>query len=618
MSSIVAGRSPKGKRSRRQRKRLYHSLVLAGIGCLFAFLVVLVQPFHSINLWLSDQLLTSEPPSPNIVIAGIDDATLKAYGRWSEWPRSLHAQAIDNLRQAGARVIGFDIIFAESSPDDQTLATSMKNANDVVLAVVGTKQLPLTGPGIRHTDFLVPVAPLQQASSNLGHANVTPDPDGTVRRLPLLTADSDGHTYPAFALAVLHTLFRMPLPEKYPLEDGKLHLLARDIPVDATYSLRINFPDNESYFYVSYGDIIRGNFDPLLVKNKVVLVGMTATGELDTWGIPASATKVPGVFIHAAVVDTILRQRFLSEAGISIALLVMLLLVGITAFLLPQCGTWYWTDILKGVGVTGGLFAAYLVAIFIAFDRGHILNLLYPLLTLPVVYVSSILCVVVIEQSDKRFVKELFGRYISPQIAREIVSLADSGGLRLGGEQREVTVLFADIRNFTQISERMTPEAIVRMVNTYLSVIIDTVVQNAGIVHKFGGDNVMVLWNAPKSQAGHAWLAVKTAWEAQQKIAALKQGNPLLPGVQFGIGINTGKALAGNVGSAGRAEYTVIGDAVNLASRICSAAPGGQVWIGEETYHQAMQYLEVEKLEPQTFKGKAEPVTVYRVTGCTR
>jgi len=585
------------------------------VGCLFTLVALLVQPFYSINLWFSDQLFTSESPSPNIVIAGIDDNTLETYGRWAEWPRSLHAQAIDNLSQAGAKVIGFDVIFTDSSSDDEMLATAMAKADNVVLAAVGTQLVSQAGAEITYDNFLLPIASLEQAASNVGHVNVIPDGDGTVRRLPLIVKSSSGQVYPALTLAVLHRLFSMPLPQEYLLENGTVNLLARDIPVDTSYCLRINFSaDNGKRPYVSYGDVISGNFDPSLVKNKIVLIGMTATGEPDTWAIPTSVSNVPGVFIHAAAMDTILTARFLTGPGTIITLMIMLLLVCITAFALPRCGTWYWTDIAKGAGITGGLFVAYLVAGFFAFDRGYILGLFYPLLLLPVVYVGNILYMVVSEQSDKRFVKELFGRYISPQIAKVIVSQADAGELRLGGEQREVSVLFADIRNFTQISEQSSPEAIVKMLNTYLSAVADAVIQHDGIVNKFGGDNIMAVWNAPQSQPEHALLAVKAAWETQQKVAELRQSDSRLLPVQFGIGINTGIALAGNVGSLGRTEYTIIGDSVNIASRICSSTPGGEVWIGAETYNQTKDYIETEELEPQKLKGKAAPITVYRVT----
>jgi len=601
--------------TRRQRKRLYHVLVLIGVGCLFTLVALLVQPFYSVNLWVSDQLFISEPPSPNIVIAGIDDDTLEAYGLWAEWPRSLHAQAIDNLSQAGAKVIGFDVIFADASADDEMLATAIAEADNVVLAAVGTQPASQSGPEITYDDFLLPVAPLEQAASSIGHANVVPDGDGTVRQLPLIVKSSSGQIYPSLTLAVLYREFSMSLPQEYPLENGAVNLLYRDIPVDASYFLRINFAaDNAERPYVSYGDVISGNFDQSIVENKIVLIGMTATGETDAWAIPTSAGKVPGVFIHAGAMDTILTQRFLREPGILITLMIMLLLVGITAFALPRCGTRHWTDIAKGAGITAGLFIACLVGGFVAFDRGYVLDLFYPLLLLPVIYVGNIIYIVVMEQSDKRFVKELFGRYISPQIANEIVSRADAGELRLGGEQREVSVLFADIRNFTTISEQLAPEDIVKMLNTYLSVMADAVVRHNGIVNKFAGDSIMAVWNAPQSQPEHALLAVKAAWEAQQKVAELKQSDSQLFPVQFGIGINTGIALAGNVGSAGRSEYTVIGDSVNTSSRICSSTPGGEVWIGAETYNQTKDYIETEKLEPQSLKGKAAPVAVYRVT----
>ncbi len=601
--------------SRRQRKRLYHTLLLLGIGCFFTLIAVLIQPFHSIDLWLSDQLFASEPPSPNIVIAGIDDETLETYGRWADWPRSLHAQATDNLSQAGAKVIGFDVVFADSSPDDGELAEAMAKADNVVLAAAGTQTVSGTDSVITYDDFLLPIASLEEVASNIGHANIVPDHDGTIRRLPLIANSSSGQIYPSFTLAVLHRLFSMPLPSEYPIQNGMVNLLARDIPVDTSYSLRINFSAESQYRpYVSYGDVISGDFDSSLVKNKVVLIGMTATGEPDTWAIPTSASKVPGVFIHAAAMDTILTQRFLVDLSTTTTLMIMLLMVGITAFALPWCGTWYWTDIAKGAGITLGLFVAYLLASFFAFDRGYILDLLYPLLLLPIIYVGNVLYMVVMEQSDKRFVKELFGRYISPQIAKEIVNQADAGELRLGGEQKEVSVLFADIRNFTQISEQLSPEATVKMLNTYLSIIVDTVVQHNGIVSKFGGDNVMAVWNAPQSQPEHASLAVKAAWETQQKVAELQRSDSKLPPVQFGIGINTGIALAGNVGSVGRAEYTVIGDSVNIASRICDSTPGGEVWISAETYNQTKDYLEAEELEPKIFKGKAIPIVVYRVT----
>jgi len=183
--------------------------------------------------------------------------------------------------------------------------------------------------------------------------------------------------------------------------------------------------------------------------------------------------------------------------------------------------------------------------------------------------------------------------------------------LKLGGARREVTVMFADMRGFTAMSERLSPEEIVATLNKYLSVLIERVLANEGMINKFAGDNIMAVWNAPQEQPDHALLAVKAAIEGQQAMENLPQDESQ-PKVQFGIGINTGPAVAGNVGSEGRTEYTIIGDAVNLASRLCSNAPGGQIWIGPHTYETVKNEVEVEALEPQKFKGKAEPIPVYR------
>jgi adenylate cyclase len=342
---------------------------------------------------------------------------------------------------------------------------------------------------------------------------------------------------------------------------------------------------------------------------------MTATGDLDQFSIPNSAVRIPGIYIHAAAIDTILRTQFLTEVPLNMTLLIMLLLILLCAVLLPGFGTWHWTDVIKGTGLIIALLLIYLVISSIMAGQGHIMNVLYPSLTLLVVFVTNILFMVIKEQNDKRFVKELFGRYVSPQISREIVRMANNGGLKLGGEEREVTILFADIRNFTTISEKLSPDGVVKMLNTCLPVLIDAIVQNGGLVNKFAGDNLMGVWNAPQTQAEHSKLAVKAALEGQQKMSELCNNSPELSNVQFGIGINTGKALAGNVGSLGRIEYTVIGDEVNLTSRICSVTPGGDIYIGPETYNQTEQYFSVETLEPQVFKGKTKPIRIYKVLG---
>jgi adenylate cyclase len=598
------------KLSRRQYHRLLHTIIVLGVGCLFTLLVLVVQPFTRINLSLTDQLFAPEPPSSNIVIVGIDDATLETYGKWSEWHRSLHAQAINNLSAAGAKVIGFDVLFADTSTDDTILSQAIKEAGNVVLAAVGVEPLPSSQSSLTYEHFLFPTALLKQASHSIGHANIAPDTDGVVRRLPLVIVNSSGQILPALSVAMLQVMFPESFSNDYQLHNNKLHLIGRDIPVDQYKMLRINYvtPDI-SYSYLSYVNVIKGDFDPSIVKHKLVIIGMTATGEIDTWATPVSAEKQPGVWIHANVMDNILRQRFVVDTDWHITLMLMLLFVVITGFALPRL------KLKWGAVLVVALIIGYMISVFITFDRGYILNLLYPSMLMPVAYIAIVLCVVVSEQSHKQLIKDLFGRYVSPQVATKILELDDIGKLELGGELRTVSILFADIRGFTRMSEQMSPEEVVNMLNIYLSILIERVIENDGIVNKFAGDNIMGVWNAPQAQQKHALLAVKSAWESQQAIIKRQQEDTSLPKVQFGIGINTGNAIAGNMGSSGRCEYTVIGDSVNLASRICSATTGGEVWIGPETYQQVKGYVEVEELGPKSFKGKEESVTVYKVIG---
>lgn len=602
------------KKRRLTKRRLIHAAVIVGTGSFFAIALLVIQPFYTFNQWFADQFIESEIPTSNVVIVGIDDSTLEKYGKWSEWPRSLHANAVENLSDAGATAIGYDIIFANISPQDDVFTAAIGKAGNVVLAAAGTGIPTTTEKGLSFDSYLYPTQQLNQASGYLGHVDMIPDADGKVRRIPLVIRGEDGNHIPTLGLAVMYALFHQSLPESYQIHNGTIDALARSIPVDNTYFMRLNFAiKSGSIPIISYGDIISGNFDPNSVKNKIVLVGMTATGDIDTFAIPNSSIRVPGVMLHAATIDTILRGSFLAETGIGVTLLIMALIVATCAIALPLFGTWYWTDILKGIGLITGLLLLFLVFSSLSASRGYIISVLYPVLILATISAGNTIFIAVREQSDKGFVKNLFGRYVSPDVSKQIVSLASEGRLKLGGEEREVTVLFADIRNFTQMSEGMSPENVVSMLNKCLPVVIQSIVDNGGMVNKFAGDNIMGVWNAPRSMPDHAVMAVKAAWTAQQQITGLAIDIPNCGCVQFGIGLNTGRAIAGNLGSIGRAEYTVIGDTVNLASRICSITPGGQVYIGPETYSLIKNLVEVEELGPQTFKGKGKPVEVYRV-----
>jgi adenylate cyclase len=600
-------------RTRRRKRLLVHTLILLVVGCVLA-LIALGGSFSGLRMFFADRLYASESMPPNVVIVAIDNQTLEdLHTRISgELPRSYHAQVIEALSQAKASVIAFDLLFDQTTAEDSAMVQAMQQAGNVVLPVAGYQGAD--GSVLVYQEFVTPPADLYQAAAMIGHVNTPPDNDGRVRRIPLVVKDSVGGSYPSLTLAALDVHFPNPawsLPEEYVVQDGKLGLFGRDIPVNGAKCMMVNYVGGPgSVTTLSYKDVLGGNFDTELVKNKIVLIGVTATAETDFWSTPASSAKLPGVEIHANAIDTILRQRFLIETSNGLSSVIILVMTAVLALSLPRM------KLRWGALLTVGIMVVYLaLAIAIAFERGYIMDLLHPPVAVLVIYVAGIICSVTAEQQRRREVRDLFGKYVSPEVADQIEELSDTGGLKLGGEQREVTVLFADLRGFTSLSEQRSPEAVVDLLNKYFSTIIDCILSNSGIVNKFGGDNILALWNAPQAQEDHAFHAVKAAVEAQQAIERMQQEDPELHPAQFGIGINTGEVLAGNVGSVGRLEYTAIGDAVNLAARLCGSAPGGHVWVSSQTYVRILDRVEAKELELQYFKGKKEAVVVYQILG---
>jgi len=239
--------------------------------------------------------------------------------------------------------------------------------------------------------------------------------------------------------------------------------------------------------------------------------------------------------------------------------------------------------------------------------------MLYPPLAIIGTFVGVNLYNVTSERSEKREITKTFGRYISPSVVDKILAALGEGELKLGGKEHEVTVAFADVRGFTSISEKMQPEELVKALNIYLSIVIKAVLKYDGVINKFGGDSVMAIWNVPVKCEGHALLATKAVVSTQHAIRELQEKETTLPNMEFGIGVNTGKAVAGNMGSEDRLEYSVLGDAVNTAARLASATPGGKVWIGANTFAWVKDYITAKPLEPLSVKGKHEPIQAYEV-----
>ena len=603
----------------KRRKRLFTGLLTAlAVGLAFC-LISHFNLLHGIHLQSSDILYStadsnqSSDPDNNIVIVAIDDKSIDQLGRFPSWPRIYHAQIINALAEAGARTIVFDVLFSEPSPDDNELSASIKQAGNVILPLVGTleaRQNAIAGETIVPPGVIKPIKPLEESALAIGHANVIPDEDGVVRRLPLVINNSE-RPPPALALTAIASYLRRPQITGTAIKNNCLPLAGRSIPLDSTNSMLINYEGNPatplSFESVSFVDVLRNDISPGMFQDKIVLIGITATGFGDTFWTPMGR-MMNGVELHASAMHTILTGNFLKPASNYITLLSILLLALFCGLAVLRL------RVLWAILSTVLLGIIYFLNAFYFFDHGIVLDMLYPPLTIAGVFVGVNLYNVTSERLEKNEITKTFGRYVSPPVATIILDAIGEGSLKLGGEERTVTILFADVRNFTGISEELNPQKLVSILNRYLSVIIKSVLQHNGMVNKFGGDSIMAVWNAPIECQEHAKLATRAAVNAQQALEELREKARNLPRMEFGIGINTGNAVAGNMGSTDRLEYSVIGDSVNTAARLAGATPGGKVWIGANTFELIKDYVIATPLEPLSLKGKREVMQAYEVS----
>ena len=256
------------------------------------------------------------------------------------------------------------------------------------------------------------------------------------------------------------------------------------------------------------------------------------------------------------------------------------------------------------------LGAIWFAAIVIAGTNRVIVEPLYPSLVLGLAWVSALGSQLTAERAERQTVQRLFGRYVSTAVATEVARRVDSGELSLGGERHEITAMFADIRGFTQLSGEVEPEVAMLVVNQIMQVLIRQVDAGGGIVNKFSGDGLLAVWNVPQAHANHVGAAVAAAEAALREWASWSGGYPGVSDVQFAVGIDTGTAVAGIVGTEQRSEYTVIGDTVNLAARLCAAAPGGSLWVSDAVA-KVQRFAVLQDEGPQTFKGRAAPMRVW-------
>ncbi|MBE9546976.1 MAG: adenylate/guanylate cyclase domain-containing protein [Proteobacteria bacterium] len=584
-------------------------------------------------------------PGGEIVIAAIDEKSLAELGRWP-WPRSTIAKLVDTLKGYGSKVVGFDIVFAEPAKTDAILAGSIRQAENVTLGyffhtteediahlsgediekaaenisgskyqIVRFSRNPDESTLVRTCAVAANVEPLSDAAENSGYFNYFPDSDGTIRWSPLVIKFGDSF-YQPLSISVLLQYMDWPMVTLKMADFGVegIRIDGIDIPTNESGKMLINYLGSPKTFsHYSITDIINGRLEPGLFKDRIVLVGATAIGIYDLRVTPFS-TVFPGIEVHATVIDNILHQSFLKRPDwvglFDIAAIIFLgLVIGIA---LPRVRA-----------VSGVIFSLMLLAAYILFNRfvfTHYnlwLNLVYPVVTMLAVYIGITVYKYITEEREKKKIRGAFQYYLTPSVINEI--LKDPSMLKLGGEKKDLTVLFSDIRGFTTVSERLSPEELVHLLNEYLTAMTDVVFKHEGLLDKYMGDAIMSVFGAPLTQEDHPARACSTAREMMEELKTLQkkwadEGRPVL---DIGIGVNSGDMVVGNMGSEMRFVYTVMGDSVNLGSRLegINKEYGTNVIISEYTYDRVKENFFCRELDLVRVKGKELPVKIYELLG---
>lgn len=548
------------------------------------------------------QLRGPQPPQAPIVIISIDEDSFDELNLAWPFPRALHGRLLDILSQARPAAIGFDIVFAEPSArgddDDAALAAAIGRAGNVILgaAITDVQGNPVQGVAQTKTDLNPPLKILRKQAAGYGFVNLMPDDDAFIRSIQLKrTFDND-------AIANKELLsFDMPL---YQLAVKTGITVA---PSDKTWFL-INYRGGPKTFEtVPYYRVLSGEVPPAMFTGKIVLVGATSPILHDVFPTPfAQQGGMPGVEIHANVLETLIRGIPISRIPWSaVAALIVtggLLAVWVTNRLRP----------LQALAVVLALAGGYAAGVFGLFMKGRLwVDAVAVPMTLGLGYGEAVLENFIREQREKR----RLARFFSPKVLEEIIRHRSDQAL--GITRKRITVLFSDIRGFTSISEKLEPEKVVEILREYLTELTEIVFRHGGTVDKYIGDCIMALYNVPFDQPDHAAEAVRTALDFQKATYDLSDRWRAKFGVEIknGVGINTGEAVVGTMGSRQRLEYTAIGDTVNLAERLESMTKEfrSPVVISESTYQEIRTKFRTRPLGEVRVRGKAIPVKVYAV-----
>lgn len=588
------------------KKRLLICL-LCGV---LAFLGVYTDGLKSIDKVAEDVLFhKAENIAGNIKIIKIDDKTMNQMGDFSTWQRDVYAELVETLcisEEIRPAVIAFDMLFnsTKDAETDDSFALACAKYNNVVtgFSYVFTKKVDSDSEGKLTVDRMavaekVMPYPTLVESASLGFVNALMDEDDSVIRSSFLYFDEEDGTRTRSFSSAVYVKYMEFLGKEITFPTGKSSMTFR-------YS-----GEPGDYENLSLIDVLNGTIPAEAFDGCIVLVGAYAPGLLDAYFVPVDRSRqMYGVEIHANVIQALLENKILTDVP---KMIDAILAAVIIMFLALFCG---YLRIIETVAVCIVVIMLKLVLGYALFSKGYSCNVLVVPIMTAIVAIYSVVLQYYMARKAKQGIERAFSKYVAPQVVNEITK-EGTYEIKLGGENRDIAVLFVDIRGFTTLSESLEPEQVVDILNGYLELTTESIFRHGGTLDKFVGDATMAVFNAPFDTEDYIYRAILTAWDIVQGGNRIEKEYMARYGKQvgFGVGVNCGPAVVGNVGCDFRMDYTAIGDTVNTAARLEANAPRGTVYISEDVYERLKDRITVEKVGKIPLKGKNKGVLVYSV-----
>ncbi len=541
-----------------------------------------------------------------IKIIGIDEKTMAELGPIQTWSRSFYADLLRKLNEKAESkplLVGFDVLFSGNvdAGDDDFTAAAAESGNVVIVDhLIYGRKLTTNEDGFASYPVESIEEPFESLSSvcNMGYSNVSQDSDGTVRRI-IPSEVYEGSE---------QKMFSNILYEEYCKRKG---ITPNAVPVDKNGRAIINYSGKPGdYEYVSMIDVLNGNIDARAFTDSIVLVGAYAPGMQDDFEVPNGGShQMYGVEVHANILQSYIQGRFSVNGNKYIFGLISAVIAMLMYLLFRKFKPWLSLIIMIIVII------AFVFVLIIFNNHGTAYSIIYLPMMLILSYIASLAVGYLRELKKKKKILNAFRKYVAPQVVEEIAKKGDFQ-IKVGGENRDIAVLFVDIRGFTTMSEALEPEQVVEILNEYLTLTSKSIFDNLGTLDKFVGDATMAVFNSPFDLPDYEFKAVCAAMDivnggkALEKDLMAKYGRS----VGFGVGVNVGPAVVGNIGCDFRMDFTAIGDTVNTAARLEANAKKGQVLISDALYERVKDRIEVEEIGEIPLKGKSKGVFVYEVT----